>query len=48
MSDMLWSDPDEQIKGWSANLRGAGYIFGVDVVDKFCNDNGIELICRSH
>lgn len=31
MSDMLWSDPDE-IEGWNQSPRGAGYLFGEDIV----------------
>lgn len=28
--------------------RGAGYLFGSDVVKNFCDTNGIEMICRAH
>lgn len=28
--------------------RGAGYLFGGDVVEKFNSTNNIELICRAH
>jgi serine/threonine-protein phosphatase 4 catalytic subunit len=47
MCDLMWSDPDE-ITGWSVSNRGAGYIFGGDVVTKFNRTNNIDLICRAH
>ena len=31
MCDLLWSDPDD-IEGWGLSPRGAGYLFGGDVV----------------
>lgn len=34
--------------GWVTSTRGAGYLFGEDIVDKFTYENAIELICRSH
>ena len=46
--DLLWSDPDEAVEGWGLSQRGAGYIFGADVVNKFNHTNSIDLICRSH
>ena len=48
MSDLMWSDPDEFIEGFSLSPRGAGYVFGPDVVDKFNRVNNIELIARAH
>jgi len=47
MCDLLWSDPDE-ITGWSLSPRGAGYVFGEDIVSNFCMVNEIDVICRSH
>ncbi|KRX10822.1 hypothetical protein PPERSA_00992 [Pseudocohnilembus persalinus] len=47
MCDLMWSDPDD-IEGWGLSPRGAGYLFGGDVVDEFNHLNGIELICRAH
>ncbi len=28
--------------------RGAGYLFGSDVVTQFCTQNGVDMICRAH
>jgi serine/threonine-protein phosphatase 4 catalytic subunit len=47
MCDLLWSDPEE-IDGWGLSLRGAGYLFGGDVVAQFNQTNDVELICRAH
>ncbi|KAL7069461.1 putative protein phosphatase 4, catalytic subunit [Cryptosporidium serpentis] len=47
MCDLLWSDP-EDINGWGISPRGAGYIFGSDVVKSFNHCNDIELITRAH
>jgi serine/threonine-protein phosphatase 4 catalytic subunit len=47
MSDLLWSDP-EDITGWTISNRGAGYLFGQDVVQKFNHANNVELIARAH
>ena len=32
-TDLLWSDPDD-IEGFQQSPRGAGYIFGEDVVNE--------------
>lgn len=34
--------------GWGVSPRGAGYLFGSDVVAQFNATNLIELICRAH
>ncbi|KAJ9464159.1 Serine/threonine-protein phosphatase 4 catalytic subunit [Diplonema papillatum] len=47
MCDLMWSDP-EDIEGWGLSPRGAGYLFGEDVVQQFNCTNNIELIARSH
>jgi len=47
MCDLMWSDP-EDIDGWGLSPRGAGYLFGTDVVQKFNNTNNLNLICRAH
>jgi len=47
MCDLLWSDPEE-IDGWGLSPRGAGYLFGGDVVALFNATNKLELICRAH
>ncbi|TPX49407.1 hypothetical protein SeLEV6574_g01493 [Synchytrium endobioticum] len=47
MCDLLWSDPDD-VQGWGLSPRGAGYVFGDDIVTGFIHHNNIELIARAH
>jgi len=47
MCDLLWSDPEE-IDGWGLSPRGAGYLFGGDIVKTFNETNNIMLIARAH
>jgi diadenosine tetraphosphatase ApaH/serine/threonine PP2A family protein phosphatase len=47
MCDLLWSDPDE-IDGWGLSPRGAGFLFGADIVKVFNHRNDISLIARAH
>jgi len=47
MCDLLWSDPEE-IDGWGLSPRGAGYLFGGDVVQQFNQTNKLKLIARAH
>ncbi|XP_076346047.1 serine/threonine-protein phosphatase 4 catalytic subunit B-like isoform X3 [Tachypleus tridentatus] len=47
MCDLLWSDP-EDTQGWGVSPRGAGYLFGSDVVNQFNANNNIDMICRAH
>jgi serine/threonine-protein phosphatase 4 catalytic subunit len=35
-------------QGWGVSPRGAGYLFGSDVVQHFNTSNDIEMICRAH
>eukprot|EP01023_Acetabularia_acetabulum_P014472 TRINITY_DN17075_c0_g1_i1.p1 TRINITY_DN17075_c0_g1~~TRINITY_DN17075_c0_g1_i1.p1 ORF type:complete len:308 (-),score=41.17 TRINITY_DN17075_c0_g1_i1:1112-2035(-) len=47
MCDLLWSDPEE-IEGWGISPRGAGYLFGGDRCQVFCQKNKLDLIARAH
>lgn len=35
-------------QGWGVSPRGAGYLFGSDVVAQFNVSNDIDMICRAH
>lgn len=48
LCDLLWSDPDKDVKGWGENDRGVSFTFGVDVVSKFLSMHDLDLICRAH
>eukprot|EP00041_Stephanoeca_diplocostata_P031320 m.973383 g.973383 ORF g.973383 m.973383 type:complete len:311 (-) comp23935_c2_seq1:3882-4814(-) len=47
MCDLLWSDPDD-VSGWAASPRGAGYLFGAEVVQVFNTKNSVKLVSRAH
>jgi hypothetical protein len=44
---MMFVTADTQ-QGWGVSPRGAGYLFGSDVVQHFNTSNDIEMICRAH
>ncbi|KAB5520360.1 hypothetical protein DKX38_024679 [Salix brachista] len=48
LCDLLWSDPDRDIKGWGMNDRGVSYTFGPDKVAEFLMKNDMDLVCRAH
>ena len=47
MCDLLWSDPDD-IDGWGLSPRGAGFLFGADIVKRFNHLNDLSLVARAH
>jgi serine/threonine-protein phosphatase 4 catalytic subunit len=47
MCDLMWSDPEE-IEGWGISPRGAGYLFGADIVNRFNRVNGLTTVARAH
>ncbi|CAI2375300.1 unnamed protein product [Moneuplotes crassus] len=47
MCDLMWSDPDDTAN-WKPSPRGAGYLFGEDIVEKWNRENNIQLIARAH
>ncbi len=48
IADMYWSDPDPEKEGFVVSPRGAGYVFGHDVVLRFLYVNKLEHIARAH
>jgi serine/threonine-protein phosphatase 5 len=47
MCDMLWADPQKQ-QGRAPNKRGVSFSFGPDVTKRFLDNNGLNLLVRSH
>jgi len=47
MTELLWSDPQKP-RGRAPSKRGVGLAFGPDVTKRFLEENGLELIIRSH
>lgn len=44
---VYWLSPSDTT-GWGVSPRGAGYLFGSDVVAQFNAANDIHMICRAH
>ncbi|KAH8244722.1 hypothetical protein KR038_001497 [Drosophila bunnanda] len=47
MSDLLWSDPKES-SGWDSSRRGAGFLFGENISERFNYTNALSLVTRAH
>ncbi|KAI9374934.1 hypothetical protein BJX61DRAFT_532015 [Aspergillus egyptiacus] len=47
MMEMLWTDPQTE-PGRGPSKRGVGLQFGPDITKRFCENNGLEAIIRSH
>jgi protein phosphatase len=48
LEEILWSDPIDELHGKYPSPRGAGYLFGEDVTDKFLKVLGVKLLIRGH
>lgn len=48
LCDLLWSDPKTTDDKWEENERGVSFTFNENVVEKFCEKNEIDLVCRGH
>lgn len=48
LCDLLWSDPDKDVKGWGENERGVSFAFGPDIVEEFLTKYDLDLIVRAH
>lgn len=44
----MWSDPDEADGGFAVSPRGAGYVFGEEVLKKFLYYNELVHLTRAH
>lgn len=44
----MWSDPDDTKLGFSISARGAGYVFGEDVCERFLQENDMKCVFRAH
>lgn len=43
----MWSDPEE-VDNFAVSPRGAGWLFGESVTQRFMFLNNLKLICRAH
>jgi len=48
LEEMLWSDPNETIRGLHASPRGAGNLFGEDITKKVLKKFNVKIFVRGH
>ena len=48
LCDLLWADPDAEVKMWGESERGVSYVFGQEVIFSFLRKNELDLVCRAH
>lgn len=48
ITDILWSDPCEDIDEFEPSPRGTGHKYGKAVLKKFLDDNKLDLLVRGH
>jgi serine/threonine-protein phosphatase PPG1 len=48
LADIMWSDPDLDNPGFTLSARGAGYMFGEEVLQRFLQVNKVNHIIRAH
>jgi serine/threonine-protein phosphatase PP1 catalytic subunit len=48
LCDLLWADPEEDLKGWGESERGVSFVFGSDVLSKFLQEYSFDLVVRAH
>ena len=47
-TDLVWSDPNEESKGFQVSNRGSGYFFNDKKLNNFLKENGLKKLIRSH
>jgi protein phosphatase len=48
LEEILWSDPNDEIKGTYPSPRGAGKLFGEDITEKFLKMLSVKVLIRGH
>ena len=48
LCDLVWSDPESNLKGWGLNDRGVSYTFNERIVDNFLTIHNLEVLVRAH
>jgi protein phosphatase len=48
LEEMLWNDPEEELKGVRPSPRGLGKLFGTDVTVKLLNMLNVKALIRGH
>nr|CCC92950.1 unnamed protein product [Trypanosoma congolense IL3000] len=48
LCDLLWADPEDEVKGFLESDRGVSYLFGEDIVADFLDMVDMDLVVRAH
>ena len=48
LCDLVWSDPESNLKGWGINSRGVSCTFNERIVDNFLTIHNLEVLVRAH
>ena len=48
LEEMLWSDPQEDLRGTQPSPRGAGKLFGSDITKRITRLAGVNVLIRGH
>ncbi len=48
LEELLWNDPDEQVRGVVPSPRGAGFLFGKAVTDEVLGRLDVRILIRGH
>ena len=48
IADLVWSDPDDRIAGFTESQRGSGVMFGAQVLKNFLMESNLKLLIRAH
>lgn len=48
LCDLLWADPDRDVKGYTESDRGVSFLFGANALSAFLNKFQLDLVCRGH
>jgi len=48
LEEILWSDPNDEIKGTYPSPRGAGKLFGEDITERFLKALNVKVLIRGH
>ena len=47
-SDLVWSDPSDDVHYFEPSNRGRGYLYGSAALTEFLDENQLDLVVRSH
>ena len=47
-TDIVWSDPSNDISFFYPSKRGAGHLFGMEALENFLETNDLKMMVRSH